>query len=106
MVKVENEAPARWRKPPENRYSLHPRQARLSPTLPGVKYIDQSSRLVVKALGGHSISYKLTDSTGHLDQLPHCDRHFFSASTITFLGIPKLSASIVQARCRRDVTFV
>ena len=34
MVKVENEAPARWRKPPENRYSLHPRQARLSPTLP------------------------------------------------------------------------
>jgi len=33
VVKVENEAPARWRKPPANGYSLHPRQARLSSTL-------------------------------------------------------------------------
>ena len=33
MVKVENDAPARWRKPPANGYSLHPRQARLSSTL-------------------------------------------------------------------------
>ena len=33
MVKVGNEAPARWRKPPANRNSPHPRQARLSSTL-------------------------------------------------------------------------
>ena len=33
MVKVGTEAPARWRKPPANRYSLHPRQPRLSSTL-------------------------------------------------------------------------
>ena len=33
MVKVENDAPARWRKPPANGYSLHPRQAHLSSTL-------------------------------------------------------------------------
>ena len=30
MVKVGNEAPARWRKPLANGYSPHPRQARLS----------------------------------------------------------------------------
>ena len=33
MVKVENEAPARWRKPSANGYSLHPRQAHISSTL-------------------------------------------------------------------------